>query len=153
MKNILLNSDTSHINLDHQSDCLFSQIWLYLIKYLLQLEIMADMLNGPLKCLEYCLSHCLEQLYSCIFNSYLKRRRIVKVFLFTSCRCVYRCICDDSVMSFVCPLINYTLATEENVCYVRVRLLHRPTMNCIQGTQCSLCTSLRMMQSLSNYLK
>ena len=25
-KNILLNSDTSHLDLDHQSDCLFSQI-------------------------------------------------------------------------------------------------------------------------------
>ena len=37
MKNILLSSDTSHLDLDHQSDCLFSQIWLYLIKYLLQL--------------------------------------------------------------------------------------------------------------------
>ena len=29
-----------------KSDCLFSQISLYLIKYLPQLEIMADMLNG-----------------------------------------------------------------------------------------------------------
>ena len=28
-KNILLNSDTSHLDLDHQSDCLFSQIPLY----------------------------------------------------------------------------------------------------------------------------
>ena len=28
-KNILLNSDTSHLDLDHQSDCLFSQILLY----------------------------------------------------------------------------------------------------------------------------
>ena len=39
-KNILLNSDTSHLDLAHQ-------IPLYLIKYLLQLEIMADMHNGP----------------------------------------------------------------------------------------------------------
>ena len=46
-KNILLNSDTSHLDLDHQSVWLFSQIPLYLIKYLLQLEIMTDMLNGP----------------------------------------------------------------------------------------------------------
>ena len=46
-KRILLNSDTSHLDLDHQSDWLFSQIPLYLIKYLLQLEIMVDMLNGP----------------------------------------------------------------------------------------------------------
>ena len=46
-KNILLNSDTSHLHLDHQSVWLFSQIPLYLIKYLLQLEIMTDMLNGP----------------------------------------------------------------------------------------------------------
>ena len=45
MKNILLNSDTLHFDLDHQSDCLFFQIRLYLIKYLLQLEIKADMLN------------------------------------------------------------------------------------------------------------
>ena len=47
MKNILLNSDMPHLDLDHQSDSLFSQIQLYLIKYLLQLEITADMLNGP----------------------------------------------------------------------------------------------------------
>ena len=32
MKNILLNSDTPDLDLDHQSDCLFTQIWLYLIK-------------------------------------------------------------------------------------------------------------------------
>ena len=56
MENILLNSDTPHLDLDHQSDCLFSQIQLYLIKYLLQLEITADMLNGPKKCPEYCLT-------------------------------------------------------------------------------------------------
>ena len=47
MKNILFNSDTPHLDRDHQSDCLFSQILLYLIKYLLQLDITADMLNGP----------------------------------------------------------------------------------------------------------
>ena len=34
MDNILLNSDTSHLDLDHQSDGLFSQIRQYLIKYL-----------------------------------------------------------------------------------------------------------------------
>ena len=34
MKNILLNSYTSHLDLDHQSDCLFAQNWLHLIKYL-----------------------------------------------------------------------------------------------------------------------
>ena len=48
MKNILLNGDTPHLDPDHQSDCLFSQIRLYLIKYLLQLEITADMLNRVL---------------------------------------------------------------------------------------------------------
>ena len=47
MKNILLNSDTSHLGLDHQSDCLFSQIRLYLMNYLLQLEVTEDMRNGP----------------------------------------------------------------------------------------------------------
>ena len=41
-KNILLNSDTSHLNLDHQSDCFF--LW---FRFILRLEIMADMLNGP----------------------------------------------------------------------------------------------------------
>ena len=46
-ENILLNSDTSHLDLDHQSDCLFSLIRLYLIKYLLQLENTMSMLNGP----------------------------------------------------------------------------------------------------------
>ena len=39
MKIILLKSDTSHPDLDHQSDCLFCQIRLYLIKCLLQLEL------------------------------------------------------------------------------------------------------------------
>ena len=46
-ENILVNSDTSHLGLDHQSDCLFSQIRLYLIMYPLQSEITADMLKGP----------------------------------------------------------------------------------------------------------
>ena len=46
MKNILLNSDTSHLDLDHQSDFLFSHIRLYLIKYLLQLERTSDGGNG-----------------------------------------------------------------------------------------------------------
>ena len=46
-KNILFNNDMSNLNSDHQSDSLISQILLYLIKYLLQLEIMADMLNRP----------------------------------------------------------------------------------------------------------
>ena len=41
------NSDTSHLDQDHQSDSLFFQIRLYLIRYQLHLEIMADMLNGP----------------------------------------------------------------------------------------------------------
>ena len=49
------------------------------------------------------LSHCLEQLYSCIFNSYVKAYLNIwwrpmyglKLFLFTSCRCVYRCVRDD----------------------------------------------------------
>ena len=48
------------------------------------------------------LSHSLEQLYSGIFNSYVKvclnirwrRMYGLKLFLFTSCRCVYRCVCD-----------------------------------------------------------
>ena len=39
MKIILLNGDMSHPDLDHQSDSLFSQIPLYLIKCLLQLEL------------------------------------------------------------------------------------------------------------------
>ena len=49
------------------------------------------------------LSYCLEQLYSCIFNSYVKAclniwwRRMygLKLFLFTSCWRVYRCVRDD----------------------------------------------------------
>ena len=45
-KNILLNSDTSHIDLDHQIRLfVFSDSAVF--DYLLQLEIMADMLNGP----------------------------------------------------------------------------------------------------------
>ena len=39
MKIILFNSDMSHPDLDHRSDCLFSQFWLYLKKCLLQLEL------------------------------------------------------------------------------------------------------------------
>ena len=41
-KNNFLNSDASHLDLDHQSNCLFSHF-----RCILQLEIMADMLNGP----------------------------------------------------------------------------------------------------------
>ena len=44
----------------------------------------------------------------------------VKVFWFTSCRPVFRSICDDSQLCLVCPLINYTLATEGNVRGVQV---------------------------------
>ena len=49
------------------------------------------------------LSYCLEQLYSCIFNSYVKLCLNIwwrsmyglKLFWFTLCWRVYRCICDD----------------------------------------------------------
>ena len=55
------------------------------------------------------LSHCFEQLYSCIFNSYVKAylniwwRRMygLKLFWFTSCRRVYRCVRDDWQLCFV----------------------------------------------------
>ena len=56
MKNILLNSDTSHLDLDNQSDFLFSQLRLYLIKYLLQLEITAEHAQRALK-MSWILSH------------------------------------------------------------------------------------------------
>ena len=36
---LLIAFSNEHPALDHQSVCLFSQIWLYLIKYLLQLEL------------------------------------------------------------------------------------------------------------------
>ena len=44
----------------------------------------------------------------------------VKDFLFTSCRRVYLCVCEDLQLCLVCLLINYTLATEENVRNVQV---------------------------------
>ena len=38
-RGLIIAFSNEHSALDHQSVCLFSQIWLYLIKYLLQLEI------------------------------------------------------------------------------------------------------------------
>ena len=38
-RGLLIAFSNKHPALDHQSVCLFSQIWLYLIKYLLQLEL------------------------------------------------------------------------------------------------------------------
>ena len=62
------------------------------------------------------LSHCLEQLYSCIFNSYVKAclyiwwRRMYgsKLFLFTFCRRVYRCVLDNWQL---CLVRVYSLIT------------------------------------------
>ena len=48
-ENILLNSDTSHLNLHHQSECLFSQIQLYS-------AIRCSMDHKNLKIPEYCLA-------------------------------------------------------------------------------------------------
>ena len=104
----LFSFSMSHLDLDHQSDCLLSQIWLYLIKYLLQLEIMGvygGHAQGAIK-MSRILSHSATAwnkiLYSCIFNSYLKKRLMWKFFWFTSCRCVYWCVCDDSQLCLVC---------------------------------------------------
>ena len=65
MKIILLDSDTSHPYLDHQSDCLFSQIRLYLIKCLLQLELRWTCSTDHKNVQNIVsLSHCLDQLYN-----------------------------------------------------------------------------------------
>ena len=69
------------------------------------------------------LSHCLEQLYSCIFNSYLckgKKETHVYCFVYFLSACALMRTRRFTVMSCVCLLINYTLATEEIVHYVRV---------------------------------
>ena len=77
----LIAFPNEHPDQDHQSVCLFSQIWLYLIKHLLQLELRwtcsydRDSLSNVPNILSF--SHCLEQLYSCFFNSHV-------VFVFTS---------------------------------------------------------------------
>ena len=122
MTSVVTAFSNEHPALDHQSVCLFSQIRLYLIKYLLQLELRRRCSTDSIlrwgaffKFFAYraladsgstghknvpnivSLSHCLEQLYSCIFNSYVKaclniwRRRMygLKLFLFISCRRVY----------------------------------------------------------------
>ena len=56
MKNILLNSDMSHLDLDHPSDFLFSQIPLYLIKHLsTAIRNYGGHAQKAIKCPEYCL--------------------------------------------------------------------------------------------------
>ena len=65
------------------------------------------------------ISDCFEQLYSCIFNSYLckgKEKTHVKDFLFTSFRCVYLCVRDDLQL---CLVYVNSLITQ-NVCNVQV---------------------------------
>ena len=47
MKIILLNSDMSHPDLDHQSDCLFFSDSAVFDKVSTAIRIMVDMLNGP----------------------------------------------------------------------------------------------------------
>ena len=62
------------------------------------------------------LCHCLEQLYSCIFNSYVEAclnswwRRVygLKLFLFNSCQRVYRYVSDDWQL---CPVRVNSLIT------------------------------------------
>ena len=106
MKIILLNSDMSHLYLDHQSDCLFSQIPLYLIRYLVLSTAIRNYsahAQRAIKCPGYCLTEpLLRNLNSCILSSYLKSRRMWKFFLFTSCRRVYWCVRDDSQLCLVC---------------------------------------------------
>ena len=83
------------------------------------------------------LSHCLEQLFSCILTVIYvkaKKRRMRQCFreghalywkkmwffVYFLSVCVLMRTWRFAVMSCVCPLINYTLATEENVRNVRV---------------------------------
>ena len=65
------------------------------------------------------LSHCLEQLYSCIFNSYLKETHVKVFLLFTSCRPVYWCVRDDSQLCIVCvhSLITRLQLKEMSIMY------------------------------------
>ena len=83
------------------------------------------------------LSHCLEQLFSCILTVIYvkaKKRRMRQCFreghalywkkmwffVYFLSACVLMRTWRIAVMSCVRPLINYTLATEENVCNLRV---------------------------------
>ena len=71
------------------------------------------------------LSDCLEQLYSCIFSSYVKAylniwwRHMYGLKLFCLLPVI---VCIDAYMLIdsACQLINYMLAPEENVCNIPV---------------------------------
>ena len=86
------------------------------------------------------LSHCLEQLYSCIFNSYVKAclniwwRRMygLKRFLFTSCLRVYRCVRDDW-----------------QLCLVRVNSLITPLSAIYQSAHVTITFQLLEMSSIT----
>ena len=72
-KNVLLNSDTLHLDLDHQSDCLFSQIPLYSAIRNYGSHAQWAIKNVPNI---VSLSHCLEQLFSCILTViYVKAKK------------------------------------------------------------------------------
>ena len=129
-KNILLNSDTSYLDLDHQSDWLFFQIPLY--------SAIRNYGGHSQWAIKMSRSHCLEQLFSCILTVIYvkaKKRRMWQCFreghalywkkMWFFCLlpvgvCIDVYVMIRSYVLCVCPLINYTLATEENVPNVRV---------------------------------
>ena len=66
MKNNLLNSDMSHLHLDHQSECLFSfdKVSTAIRNYGRHAQRAIKNVPNIVS-----LSHCLEQLYSCILTA------------------------------------------------------------------------------------
>ena len=85
------------------------------------------------------LSHCLEQLYSCILNIYVKAMLNIsvetawlKIFVFDFLSaCVLMCTWWLAVFSCLCQLINCTLATEEKVGSVRAIIFQLHEMSSI----------------------
>ena len=90
MINILLNSETSHLDLDHQSVCLFSQIRLYLIKELLQLEFWRTCSTNHKNVPNIVSVTAWSNYIPAFLTAMLKH--VMFFFLLTSCRCVCFCL-------------------------------------------------------------
>ena len=122
MKNILLNSDTSHLDLYHQSNCLFAQIRLHLTKYLVLSTAIRNYDRHAQRTIK--MSRILSHSASIFlhFKQLFKEETHVKVFfcLLPVGMCIDEYVTIHSNVLCVCSLINYTLATEENILNVRV---------------------------------
>ena len=182
---MLIAFSNEHHALDHQSVCLFSQIQLYLINYLLQSGLRRTCSNNRehffKKFFAYralpdigstghknvpnivSLTYCLEQLYSCIFNSYVKAclniwlRHMygLKPFLlFTSCRHVYRCVCDDWQICLVLvkSLITHLQLQKMSIIYQSVhvaitfQLLEMISITTPNQTILNICTRYKFFK-------